>query len=359
MTDTLDPKQVRPRTFDGSKTDGLSAWLSRTLGGVVAIRAASILSGGAVQENWRLDVTVDGGPHTGAHAWVMRTDAAQRLAVSLDREAEFAVLVAAHTAGVLVAAPIARCTDASVIGRPFLIQAFVEGQAQARQIVRHPELASFGERLTADLGQALATIHAVTPMHGRLSVLPIPMQSPAKVLVASLKAALAGASQQRPALEYCLAWLDTHAPATPRITLVHGDYRTGNYMLNGTKLSAILDWEFAHWGDPLEDIGWFCARCWRFGNDEPTQEAGGIGSRRAFYDTYQKAGGEKINEQSIAYWEVMAAAKWAVIAILQGDRFLTGGETAIELALTGLMAPEMEFDALDGIAAIEAVRAKS
>ena len=65
------------------------------------------------------------------------------------------------------------------------------------------------------------------------------------------------------------------------------------------------------------------------------------------------------NEQSIAYWEVMAAAKWAVIAILQGDRYLSGGETAIELALTGLMAPEMEFDALEGIAAIDAARAKS
>ncbi len=359
MTDTLDPKQVRQRTFDPSKTGGLNAWLSQTLGGAVTITAAALLGGGAVQENWRLDVTVDGGPHTGAHAWLMRTDAAQRLALSLDREAEFAVLVAAHAAGVLVAAPIVRCVDASVIGRPFLIQAFVAGQAQARQIVRHPELANFGDRLAGVLGQALAKIHAVTPMDGRLSVLPIPMQSPAKVLVAGLKAALADASQHRPALEYSLAWLDTHAPATPRITLVHGDYRTGNYMLDGTKLAAILDWEFAHWGDPLEDIGWLCARCWRFGNDEQSQEAGGIGSRRAFYEAYQKAGGEKINEQSIAYWEVMAAAKWAVIAILQGDRYLSGGETAIELALTGLMAPEMEFDALDGIAAIDAARAKS
>ena len=74
----------------------------------------------------------------------------------------------------------------------------------------------------------------------------------------------------------------------------------------------------------------------------------------ALYDAYSLASGRKVDEAIIAYWEVMAAAKWAVIAILQGDRFLTGGETAIELALTGLMAPEMEFDALDGIAAIEA-----
>ncbi len=358
MADALDPKQVRPRTFDASKTDALSAWLSQALAGSVAVTAAFLLGGGAVQENWRIDVQVDGGPRAGSHTWVMRTDAAQRLSLSLDREAEFAVLKAAHASGVPVAEPIVRCTDADVIGRPFLIQAFVEGQAQARQIVRHPELANFGDRLAADLGRTLAAIHAITPTARELSALPIPMQPPAKVLVASLKAALASASQTRPALEYVLTWLDAHVPATPRITLVHGDFRTGNYILDGTKLAAILDWEFAHWGDPDEDIGWLCARCWRFGNDTDNQEAGGIGSRRALYDAYAAASGRKIGAATIAYWEVMAAAKWAVIAVLQGDRFLTGGETAIELALTGLMAPEMEFDALDGIAAIEA-KAKS
>ena len=332
----------------------MSAWLSLALNSRSTVTAAALLGGGAVQENWRIDVSVDGGPRAGTHTWVMRTDAAQRLSFSLDRETEFAVLKAAYASGVPVAEPIVRCNDADVIGRPFLIQAFVEGQAQARQIVRHPELAAFGDRLAAGLGRILAKIHAIVPPGRDLSMLPIPMKPPAKVLVASLKVALAGASQTRPALEYALAWLDTHAPATPHVTLVHGDFRTGNYMLDGTKLSAILDWEFTHWGDPNEDIGWLCARCWRFGNDADNQEAGGIGSRRALYDAYSLASGRKVDEAIIAYWEVMAAAKWAVIAILQGDRFLTGGETAIELALTGLMAPEMEFDALDGIAAIEA-----
>jgi aminoglycoside phosphotransferase (APT) family kinase protein len=183
------------------------------------------------------------------------------------------------------------------------------------------------------------------------------MLPPAKAEVARLKAALAGASQVRPALDYCLAWLDANAPETRSLTLVHGDFRSGNYLLDGTRLSAILDWEFAHWGDPMEDIGWLCARCWRFGNDD--LEAGGVGSRQALYDAYNAVAALKIDARVIPYWEVMAAVKWGVIAVLQGDRFLTGGETAIELALTGLMAPEMEFDALDGIAAIEAGRSSA
>jgi aminoglycoside phosphotransferase (APT) family kinase protein len=356
MAEALDPKSPRPRTFDVSKSHALAAWLSQAIGAPVRVVAANLLGGGAVQENWRVDVAVDAGPRAGTHAWVMRTDAAQRLSVSLDREAEFAALKVAHAAGVPVAEPILRCADASVIGRPFLMQVFVEGQAHARQIVRHPELKDFGDQLAGSLGRALAKIHGITPAGGTLPVLPIPIAPPAKAEAAKLKAAMAAASQVRPALDYCIAWLEANAPATRGVTLVHGDYRTGNYMLDGTRLAAVLDWELAHWGDPMEDIGWLCARCWRFGNDDITQEAGGIGTRRAFYDGYNAAAAHKIDEAIIPYWEVMAAAKWAVIAVLQGDRFLAGGETAIELALTGLMSSEMEFDALDGIAAIEAGR---
>ena len=355
--DLLDPKAVRPRTFDASKSDVLGAWLSAAIESPVRLTNVRLLGGGAVQENWRIEADVKGGTRAGRHSWLLRTDAAQRLAVSLDREAEYAALEAAFKAGVPVAEPILRCTDASVIGRPFFIQAFVEGQAQARHATRHPDLASFGERLAGDLGRALATIHALTPANGTLSTLPVPMAQPAKVEVARLRAALAAASQARPALDYCLAWLEANAPTTRNLTLVHGDYRTGNYMLYGTRLTAILDWEFAHWGDPMEDIGWLCARCWRFGNDDVTHEAGGVGSRKALYDGYNAVAATKVDPTTIPYWEIMAAVKWGVIAVLQGDRFLTGGETAIELALTGLMAPEMELEALEGIAALEATRA--
>jgi aminoglycoside phosphotransferase (APT) family kinase protein len=356
MAENLEPKSPRARTYDAAKADALAAWLSRALGTGVEVTASKLLGGGAVQENWRIDVVVGEGPRAGRHAWLLRTDGVRRLSVSVDRDAEFAVIAAAHAAGVPVAEPIVRCTDPSIIGRPFLIQQFVTGQSQARQITRHPELASFGDNLARDLGRTLARIHRITPAGGTLPGLPIPMLAPAKVEVSRLRTALAGASQARPALEYCLAWLDANAPGPRSLTLAHGDFRTGNYMLQDNRIAAILDWEFAHWGDPMEDIGWLCARCWRAGNDAATQEAGGVGRRRAFYNGYNELAANKIDEAMIPYWEVMAASKWAVLAILQGDRFLVGGETAIELALTGLMTAEMEFDALDGIASIEAGR---
>lgn len=123
-------------------------------------------------------------------------------------------------------------------------------------------------------------------------------------------------------------------------TLVHRDYRTGNYMVDASGLTAVLDWEFAGWGDPDQDLGWFCAACWRFGR--PELEAGGIGSRAAFYRGYAAAGGRPIDPERVAYWEVMAHVRWAVIALEQGARHVSGREFSLELALTGRMVPDLE-----------------
>ena len=338
--------EAHARTLDPARLEALSVWLRETTGAAeLRIVAADRLAGGAVQENWRLDIDIAGGPRAGLHSWVLRTDAAAGLGVSLDRVAEFRCIEAAHKAGVRVAEPIAVCTDRSLIGAPFAIQAFVAGSAQGRRIVRDPDLATFGDALAREIGGELAKIHALRPGADRLPFLPVPIGNPAKRAVAELRAGLDRASEPRPALEYVLAWLDANAPEPAALTLVHGDFRTGNYMVEQGRLSAILDWEFCHWGDPREDLGWFIARCWRFGNDDKV--AGGIARFASLLEGYNKAAPVKAVAAEIQYFEVLAAARWAAIALLQGDRFVTGGERSLELALTGLMPPEMELDALD------------
>lgn len=337
--------------FGEDRISAVAGFLSHALGADhVEISGADRLSGGAVQENWRLDVAVAGGPRAGEHRWVLRTDAAARLPVSLERTQEFRVLEAAFAAGVTVAEPIADCADASLIGAPFMVQAYVSGSAMARGLVRAPNLATWGPDLAHRLGRELAHIHAITPdssAAGQLGFLSRPERPPAAIEVAKLTSVLATAGEARPALAYILAWLDKHAPQTGAVTLVHGDFRTGNYLVDKGQLTAVLDWEFAHFGDPAEDLGWFCARCWRFGNDD--LEAGGIAERRHLLAGYESVRPLPVTRAGIAYWEILAAAKWAAIAVLQGDRYRKGGENSIELVLTGLMPAEMEFDALTQI----------
>ncbi len=130
--------------------------------------------------------------------------------------------------------------------------------------------------------------------------------------------------------------------------LLHRDFRTGNYMLDTGGITAILDWEFAGWGDPHEDIGWFCAQCWRFGAN--AREAGGIGSRDAFYAAYERAAGRRIDHDRVRYWETFAHARWATIARRQTDRHRSGAERSLELLLIGTLEPELDDVLLRGIA---------
>jgi aminoglycoside phosphotransferase (APT) family kinase protein len=336
--------------FDPAASRPLARFLADAVGASdLGIISAALLTGGAVQDNWQLTVNVEGGPRAGRHDWVMRTNAASQLGISLDRASEYAVISAAHAGGVRVAEPIAQSRDAAVVGRPFMVQAKLPGSANARRLVRDPKLSEFGPSLARDLGRELAGIHAISAPRPDLAMLPIPLVPPGRAEVQRLRAALDRASEPRPALEYVLCWLDANAPASPReLVLVHGDFRTGNYMVDSGRLSGILDWEFAHWGDPREDLGWFCGRCWRAGNDVLT--AGGIATRADLIAGYNDRARQKIDEGELAYWEILAAARWAAIAVLQGDRFRVAGDERIEPALTALMPSEMELDALDLIA---------
>ena len=150
--------------------------------------------------------------------------------------------------------------------------------------------------------------------------------------------------EPRPVLEWGMRWLETHIPPPAEPVLCHHDFRTGNYLLDGPALTAILDWEFAGWGDPHEDIGWFCCKSWRFARLD--REAGGIADRARFYRGYENESGRQIDPRRVRFWEVLASIRWAVIALQQRDRYMFGGERNLDLALTGRRATECELEIL-------------
>jgi aminoglycoside phosphotransferase (APT) family kinase protein len=113
----------------------------------------------------------------------------------------------------------------------------------------------------------------------------------------------------------------------------------------------VLDWEFAGFGDPLEDLGWMLAKYWRFGAYE--LEAGGIGSREAFLAGYEAESGQPVDRAAVPYWEVMATVRWAVIALMQAARHYQGHESSLELALTAHVLPVLELDLLTRVREIE------
>ncbi len=318
------------------KVAALEAWLGQ---GTVIDRV-ELLSGGAIQQNWLLVGSTNANPF----AWVLRTDAASSLPMSHSRAHEFALLRVAAAAGITVPKPRALCEDRSVIGTPFFIADRAPGTARATQVVRDLELGGDRTKLGGILGAQLARIHGIRPPVSELDFLPLPMRSPALDAVDSGRATLDELKIVRPVLEWGLRWLERNAAAPAELVLCHRDFRTGNYLLDEHGLTAILDWEFAGWGDRAEDLAWFCASCWRYGRDD--LEAGGIASRADFYRGYERESGMHVDTDAVRYWEVAAHVRWAVIALMQAERHLRGHETSLELALTSHLVPELEYEIL-------------
>jgi len=322
----------------------LEAFIAARSGTAARLLAARPLAGGAIQENWLIEIEI------GGERWdlVLRTDAPSRLAISHSRAQEFALLQAAHRAGVMVPEPLWVCRDASVLGQDFYLMRRIRGIGQGHRIVRNMAWGGDRRRLAERLGVELARIHSIRPGEAGLEFLELPNRSPALDAIARLRGQLDRLDRGYPVLEWGLRRLELSAPPAGEIVLTHQDYRTGNYMVDEAGLTGILDWEFAGWGESMADIAWFCARCWRFGADE--LEAGGIAPRADFYRGYETESGRRIDPVAVRYWEAMAHARWAVIALLQARRHVSGEEPSLELGLTGRVVPELELGLIELLA---------
>ncbi len=309
------------------------------------------LGGGAIQENWAMEAVFSGGRLDGRHRLVLRTDAPSRIAPSHGRVEEFRILSVAFATGVRVPEPIALCADPELLGRPFYVMRYLAGEARGIRIVRDPRVRQRAEALLDELARQLALIHTIRPPHPDLAFLPPPQDSPARRRIDQYRSYLDSIGAAEPVLEHALRRLELEAPPSAEIVLAHADFRTGNFLVEEGRLRAILDWEFAGWSDPVEDLGWFCARCWRFGAIE--REAGGIGDREVFVRAYERASGRRVDRHLLLYWETMATLRWAVIALLQAERHRSGAEPSLELALTAHLVPGLEQDLLDYLARLE------
>lgn len=321
----------------------LAARLGEAAGQPVEVRALKPLVGGACQDNFRVEVTVGGVTRTLA----LRSDALTSLPGSIGREQEYAVIRAAVEAGVRTPA-VRWLTDGLVRdGAHGYLMDWVEGEAIGARVTRSPELAAAREGLPDQLSEALARIHSITPAsHPALPISRPPMlpdADPAEAAIGFVSRLLDRLPAPRPACELALRWLRERRPPRAAVTLVHGDFRTGNFLVGPDGLGAVLDWEFAHWGDPVEDIGWLCTRDWRFG--EVHLPVGGFAPRARFYRAYAAAAGRDLDPARVHYWEVFGNVRWGAATAMQGLRYAQG-QRDLELLAIPRRAAEMEYEAL-------------
>lgn len=301
------------------------------------VTAVTPIGGGAVQDLLRVDVEGLDAPR-----FVLRSDAPRPLPGSIDRARERVVIEAARAAGVRT--PAARWPGVGLVrpGAAAYFLDWVEGEAIGRRVVSAPALAGARAVLGAQLARELAKLHAVGPADPALvAVLGPPPEDPLQAQLRALRAMADALREPRPVVEVALAWLAGRAHATS-VVLVHGDFRTGNFLVGPDGLRAVVDWEFAHWGAREEDLGWLCVRDWRFG--ALSLAAGGVARREDFLRAYEDAAGVAVDRRAVRTWEVLGNVRWALGCLAQGARYAERPD--LELAAIARRAPEMEWEAL-------------
>jgi len=305
--------------------------------GATGVKAAEKLSGGASQETWSFDIVHPGGD-IGA---ILRRSpqgygASPSRAAGLDAEAVLMQL--AYDAGLPSPKVMHVLRPGDGLGTGF-IMARIAGETIARKILRDEQFAEARPLLARQLGTVAAGIHRLDA-----AKLPELRQMSATKEIADLEREYRSFDWPRPVFELALRWLRERDPGPPvEMTLVHGDFRHGNLIIGPDGLRAVLDWELAHLGDPMEDLGWVCVNSWRFG--EIDRPVGGFGSREELFAGYEAAG-RRVDPARVMFWEVMGTLRWGVMCCGMMQRFRLGPDHSMERAMIGRRSSETEIDLL-------------
>jgi aminoglycoside phosphotransferase (APT) family kinase protein len=332
----MDPAEMRER---------LAAFIARQTGArEVRVEGLRRLPGGASRETWSFTAAYERNGVYVERQLVLRRDPGPTTVESSRRD-EYRLLQAVRAEGVPVPEVLWLGDDTETLGARFFVMEHVAGETIARRLLRDDQYAEARRVMTGQLGAILARIHCLDCARHGLTFLPEPPadESPAGAELQRWEQIYRAITPDpHPAFELAFRWLQQRVPAARRRTLVHGDFRVGNVIFGPDGVRSILDWELAHIGDPMEDLGWLCVRSWRFGSDD--KPVGGVGQREELFAAYEQAGGGAVDAARVRFWEVFGNLKWGIICISQAKTFLDGGVRSVELASIGRRTAETEWE---------------
>lgn len=319
--------------------DQLAAALTRSaarhLGGRVRIDRVRVLSGGASASTWEFDATLDGV----VQRLILQLSTGEPFMGSLRKTQQGLTQQLAFDSGIPTPQVRWILDESDGLGDGYVSER-IAGETLGKRIVEDPAFAQARVAMTAQCGSILARIHTLDiAAFGYLPMLDV------ETLVARLSAQHRAYEERLPVFELAIRWLGQNVPAPRPASPLHGDFRTGNFIVDAQGIAAVLDWEMAHRGDPMEDLAWLCMNAWRFGRiDAPV---GGFGARSELYSAYERAGGSPVDEAAVRFWEVYGALKWGVICQHFAFGHLRGQFRALERASIGRRVAETELDLLE------------
>jgi len=315
----------------------LGGYLSQAWREPVNVESVQQVPGGASRETYRVQLS-RGGRRGGI---ILRRDPPSSL-IDTERALEFRTYQAVHSAGFPVPEPLLLEEDASVLERPFSIMAEVPGCESSG--------ANFDLEPWRDLRQVIGG-HKWTLL-GRLAALPLErlgvdtfMETPEHPAARELEywagVIRSDALTPQPIAEATIRWLERNLPPpSGRLCLVHGDYRSGNFLYDTSgAIRAVLDWEMAHIGDPLEDLAWSLDPLWPW----PERHlAGGLLPRADAIGIWERASDMRVDREAFRWWQIFASLKGLAIWISSTEDFHSGTAKAPILAVAGWLMTDRQ-----------------
>ena len=313
----------------------LTAAAEKYLGGKVVITDLKRLTGGSSSESWSFDADFNQ-DHL---ELVLRRRAGLKERAPIDKKTEAILQQLAVEKEVPVAGIRFILDEEDGLG-PGYVMDRIAGETIPRKILRDDEYAEARQGMARRCGEIMARIHSI-----ELDTLPPLEAVPAKEQIERLMIVPQIYKEHIPTFEFAVRWMMDHLPEEKETCLVHGDFRNGNLVVGEDGIRAVLDWELAHLGDPMEDLAYININSWRFGNID--QPVGGFGQRRDLFAGYEAAGGGTVDEEAVHFWEVFSTFKWGIICIVQGHAHLSGSVRSVNRAATGRRVSETEVDLMD------------
>jgi aminoglycoside phosphotransferase (APT) family kinase protein len=309
--------------------------VSGSFSGSPEVKEFRRLSGGASQETWSLDAESNGT----VTPLILRRAARRRVGSTagfgLDTEAALVQVADQHGVPVPHVYRVLNADDDMGMG---FIMNRIEGETIARKILRDAEFDAVRPKLARQCGEIAAKIHAIP-----VDALPALPQLSARDQLQQYRDMYDNFDYPHPVFEYAFRWLSDRVPSDTDPRCVHGDFRHGNFMICAKEgVVAALDWELAHTGDPMEDLGWMCVNSWRFGNID--QPVGGFGSYEELFSGYESVSGTPVDRERVKYWETFGSLKWGIMCMSMYFTFGSGMDRSIERAAIGRRSSEAEID---------------
>jgi aminoglycoside phosphotransferase (APT) family kinase protein len=293
------------------------------------------IPGGASRETWRLKA------HAGeeTRGMIVRIDPETSL-IDTDRRTEYRAMEAAYNAGLPAPEPLFLEEDASWIGRPFSVTSEVTGAQAGAGGIPPAHREAIGRQKWGLLGQ-IAALDPATLGLGEVMAATTPATCALEQLDYWANVIETDELHPNPVAHAAIRRLRRNPPPpAQKLSLVHGDYRTGNFLYSPDgEIKAILDWEMAHIGDPLEDLAWSLDPLWCWG--DPTR-AGLLLPHTEAVRAWEVSSGLSVDPEAFAWWQVFAALKGIGIWISSSEDFHSGASKAPILAIAGWLMTDRQ-----------------